>query len=353
MTDARPDPAPSTPASPSAPPQPPPPKGLTATLDRFQQKHTWAGLPLAVVYKYVDDQGAYLSALITYYGFLSIFPMLLLLVTILGYALEGNKHLQHEVLHSALAQFPVIGDQLGSTVRQLQGNGVALVVGILGSLYGALGVAQAAQNALNRVWAVPRGDRPNPLKSRARSLLLMLVIGAGLLITTALSALSANAASFGADVGAVLPWLLLIVAVAANVGLFVIAFRVLTARDVTLREVLPGSIMAAVGWQILQEWGSYYVSHQVHGSTTTYGLFAIVLGLIAYIYLAAVVLVLSAELNVVRADRLWPRSLLTPFTDDARLTDADERAYASYPETERHKPNETIEVEFHDPKPGP
>lgn len=317
-------------------------------LDRFQRRHTWAGLPLAVLYKYFDDQGAYLSALITYYGFLSLFPMLLLLVTILGYSLDGNPGLQRDVLNSALGQFPLLSDQLGSTLKQFQGNGLALVIGIAGSLYGALGVAQAAQNALNRVWAVPRGDRPNPFKSRARSLLLMLVIGAGLLVTTGLSVLGTNAGSLGHDASLILPWVLIVAAVVANTGLFILAFRVLTARDMSVHEVLPGSVMAALGWQALQEWGSYYVSHQVHGSSAIYGSFAIVLGLIAYIYLAAVVIVLSAEVNVVRARRLWPRSLLTPFVDDVALTDADRRAYASYPASERHKGNETVEVKFHE-----
>ena len=326
---------------------------VTSWLDRFQQRHTWAGLPLAVVYKYVDDQGAYLAALITYYGFLSVFPMLLLLVTVLGYALDGNPGLQKEVLNSALAQFPVIGTQLGGAVHQLQGNLLALIVGILGSLYGALGVAQAAQNAQNRIWAVPRGDRPNPFKSRLRSLLLMLVIGTGLLVTTGLSVLSVNTDAFGGGVGVVLRLLVVLVAVGVNVVLFIVAFRVLTARDVTVREVLPGSVLAAVGWQALQEWGNYFVAHQVHGSTPTYGSFAFVLGLIAYLYLAAVVVVVAGELNVVRTERLWPRSLLTPFTDDVTLTDADRRAYASYPATERHKENETVDVDFPEPVADP
>ncbi|MCW2528880.1 MAG: ribonuclease, partial [Pseudonocardiales bacterium] len=133
---------------------------VTQSIDRFQQKHTWAGFPLAVIYKYFEDQGAYLAALITYYGFLSIFPLLLLLVTSLGYVLQDNEHLRQEVLDSALGQFPGMAEQIGDTVRPLQGNVLALVIGIVGGLYGALGVAQATQNALNRMWAVPRNSRP-------------------------------------------------------------------------------------------------------------------------------------------------------------------------------------------------
>ncbi|MEP6852936.1 MAG: YihY/virulence factor BrkB family protein [bacterium] len=318
---------------------------LTETLDRFQQRHTWAGFPLAVIYKYADDQGAFLAALITYYGFLSLFPLLLLVVTILGFALDGNPHLKQHFIDSALNQFPGVGQQLGK-VTSLQGNTLALVVGVLGSLYGALGVAQAGQNALNRVWAVPRHRRPNPFMSRMRSLLFLLVIGAGLLLTTGVSILATFAESLGAHLDVLLRAPMLVLAVAVNVGLFMVAMRVLTAKDVSWSDVLPGAALSGVAWQLLQELGKYYVAHQINGSTTTYGIFAVVLGLLAYIYLAAVIVVLSAEVNVVRAEKLWPRSLLTAFTDDAELTPADRKAYRSYPESERHKEFEQVDVRF-------
>src|SRR6195952_6086472 len=174
---------------------------LTAMLDRFQRRHRWAGMPLAVVYKFVDDQGNFLAALLTYYAFLSLFPLLLLLVTILGYALHGNLELQQRVLDSALSQFPVIGEQLRTNIDPLHGRVLGLVVGILGSLYGGLGVAQAGPNAMNKVWAVPRNARPNPFKARGISLLLLLLVGGGLLATTVLSALTPSAAAYGTDLG--------------------------------------------------------------------------------------------------------------------------------------------------------
>ncbi len=316
--------------------------------DAFQQRHHWAGFPLAVVYKYGDDQGPYLAALIAYYGFLSLFPLLLLLVTILGYALEGNPRLRTDVLNSALSQFPAIGDDLGKNLNGLHGNGAALAAGIVGGLYGALGVAQALQNAFNRAWAVPRADRPNPFKARARSLLFLAVIGTGLLLTTGLSILTARAGIFGLNVNGAAQMLSLVGSVLINAVLFVTTFRVLTARDVTVAQVLPGATIAAALWQALQLWGNYYVNHQVRGATATYGSFALVLGLLGYLLLAAVVVVLCAEINVVYTNKLWPRSLLTPFTDDVELTSADRRAYTAYPNTERHKGFETVDVAFHE-----
>ena len=114
---------------------------LVEKLDGFQRGRRWVGFPLAVVYKFADDQGSYLAALIAYYGFLSLFPLLLLLVTILGFVLQGDAELQEQLLDSALGQFPVIGSQLRDNVHSLTGNGAGLALGIALTLYGCLGVA--------------------------------------------------------------------------------------------------------------------------------------------------------------------------------------------------------------------
>jgi YihY family inner membrane protein len=318
-------------------------------LDDYQQRHRWLGFPLAVVYKYADDQAGYLAALITYYGFLSLFPLLLLFVTILGFVLNGNPELQQRVLGSALQQFPIIGTQLRENVHSLRGSGAGLVVGVLVSLYGGLGVAQATQAALNRVWSVPRNERPNPLLSRARGLLVLLLMGTGVIVTTVLSALGAAGAEYGTDIGMGARVLATALSVAANVVLFVVAFRLMTAREIGTRDVLLGAVCAAVGWQVLQSLGVYYVASHLKGATEVYGLFGLVLGLVLWIYVEAVIVVLSAEINVVRARRLWPRALLTPFTDDVELTRADERAYTGYADSERHKGFEEVDVSFNNP----
>ena len=322
---------------------------LTQVLDRFQQRHRAAGFPLAVVYKYVDDQGSYLAALMAYYGFLSLFPLLLLLTTGLGLLLRDDPELQRRVLDSAVAQIPVLGEELVRDPLRLPG-GKALVVGVLGSLYGGLGVAQAAQNAMNVVWAVPRNSRPNPLLVRARSLQLLATVGIGLVTTTVLSELGRSAVA-----GAGVPGLELLVglaAVGANAALFVFAFRVATARPLARRDVLPGSIGAAAGLQLLQVLGGSYVSRVVAEADATAGVFAVVLGLLAYLFLVGVLIVLCAEVNVVRALHLHPRALLTPFTDAVVLTEADERAYTRAAQAQRNKGFETVEVSFEPPPRG-
>lgn len=312
-------------------------RGFVSTLDRLQRRYPAAGFPLAVAYKYFDDSGAYLAALITYYGLVSLFPLLLLLTTVLGLVLSSDPALQQQVLASALQQFPVVGSQLGDPKR-LGGGTVGLVVGVAGSIYGGLGVAQAVQYATNVAWAVPRNSRPNPLKARALSLLLLIILGVALVMTTALSTLGVGNAG---SLGPALRLLALSASVVVNAAAFVLVFRLAAARALTLRDVAPGAVAAAVVWQLLQSFGVTYVTYVVKNASAANGVFAIVLGLIAFLYLTSVSLVLCVETNVVRVDRLHPRALMTPFTDHVDLTAADRDAYTNQAKAQRVKGFET------------
>jgi YihY family inner membrane protein len=314
---------------------------ISSHLDDFQRRYPAAGFPIAVLYKYVDDSGGYLAALIAYYGFLSLFPLLLLASTILGIVLSGNPAAQQSVLHSALTQFPVLGQQLQEPQR-IGGGLVGLVVGGAGALYGGLGVAVAVQNAMNTAWTVPKNNRPNPLKARARGVLLLTTVGLAVLGTSALSALGGGAGPLGAG----LRILVLLVSVALNAVAFILAFRVATARHLTVRQVAPGAVAAAVIWQLLQSFGAVYVGHVVKSASATNSVFAVVLGLIAFLYLAAVAVVLCVEVNVVRVDHLYPRALLTPLTDNVDLTEGDQRAYADQAKAQRSISFEQVDVRF-------
>jgi membrane protein len=319
---------------------------VSAVLDSYQRRHSWVGLPLAVLYKFVDDQGGYLSALITYYGFLSLFPLLLTLASVLGFVLHGDPHLQNELLGSTLTQFPIVGKEIQSNIHAYTGSGAALVIGLLGTIYGTLGVAQAGQNAMNIVWAVPRHKRPNPIRSRIRSLLVLAPLGTGVLVTTVLSAASAGNQAFGLHLGIGGRLLTLVAAVVLNIVLFVVAYQLLTVTNVSRRQVLLGAVVAGLSWQLLQSIGTYYIAHRLKGAQEVYGVFGVVLGLIAWIYVEAVIVVICAELNVVLSHKLWPRSLLTPFTDNVLLTKADKSAYTSYAGAQKFKGKETIDVDF-------
>ncbi len=318
-------------------------------LDRFQQRHPAVGFPLAVVYKFVDNQGNYLAAGITYYAFVAIFPLLLIASSVLGFVMQGNPALEQKVLDSALSQFPIVGDQLGRP-EGISGSTSAVIVGALASLYGVLGLGQAGQNAMNVVWSVPRNKRPNALLSRVRSLGLLASAGLGLLMVAVLTSLTININAFGVDVGAVIEWLLRLGAVLLTAAVLAIVFRFSTASHLTVRAALPGALFVAVLWHGLQLFGGVYVERVIAKVSSMNAVFALVLGLIALIYLASVIAVLGAEVNVVRARHLYPRSLLTPFTDDAALTPADRRAYRDYVKAQRHKGFQRVDVTF-EPEP--
>jgi membrane protein len=319
--------------------------GVVEAMDRFQKRRPWVGLPIAVAYKFFDDQGSYLSALVAYYALVSLFPLLLLLTSLLGFALQGNRHLQLDILTSTLSQFPVIGPQLRST--GLRGTGTGVLVGLLGSVYGALGVAQAVQNLMNVAWAVPRNRRPNPILARVRSLLLLATAGIAVIATTVLSALGSAAESFGAtSIGVGVKVLLILTSVLVNAGVFLVAFRVATARDLTWRQSAPGALSAAIAWQLLQVFGALLVGHVLRHATAVNGVFGLVLGLVGWLYVTSVAITLSVELNVVLTKRLWPRALLTPFTDNVNLTRGDRRSYADTAKAQRAKGFETVDVGF-------
>ena len=314
-------------------------------VDGFQRRHPVVGFPLAVVYKFFDDQGNYLAAMLTYYAFVAIFPLMLLGTSILGFVLGAKPEWQEEILDSALAQFPIIGDQLGRP-EGLRGSAAGVAFGTLAALYGALGLAQSLQNAMHVAWSVPRNSRPNPFYSRLKSLLLLLTAGFALLGVSVLSTVASTTTTFFEQGER---WLLQLVTVlVVGVGLTVL-FRFAATGQHSFRRAAPGGFSLAVMFQLLQLGGALYVSEVLVGTTAMTKTFGLVLGLVGFLFIGAVMAVLAMEINVVIARELYPRALLTPFTDAVDLTPADRRAYASYARMQRHKGFEKVSVSWDEP----
>ncbi|HEY2652934.1 MAG TPA: YhjD/YihY/BrkB family envelope integrity protein, partial [Solirubrobacteraceae bacterium] len=235
-------------------------------LDRYQRKHAWLGVPIAVIYKFFDGRGPYLAAVITYYAFLSLFPLLLLSFSILGFVLQGAPELRADLENAALEKLPGIGAHLGTGIQHFQGSGLALVVGVIGLLYGGLGATQAAQASFNQIYAVPRNEQPNPIKSRIRSLGLLALLGTGVLLSTGLAALLTTANGVSRQLGTAIVVAGYVLNYLLNFALFSVAFRLLTTRDLRIRQVMRGGLVAAGLYLLVQIFGTRYVTHVAKAS---------------------------------------------------------------------------------------
>lgn len=306
-------------------------------VDGYQQRNRFLSVGFAVVKKYGDDNAGVLAGSLTKSAFGALFPLLLLLVTILGIILGRDATLRRQVLHSTLTQFPIIGNDLANNITALHRNSAfGLIVGIVGLVWGSLGLAQNGIFTMEQVWNLPGPARPNYWKRLGRSIAFLAVLGVGLILTTGLatgvpSAHGAFVLTLGAGV----------VSAALNFGEYLFTFRVLTPHAVPLRQLIPGAALGGTAWTVLQELGGLVVGHYLRHDSAVYGMFGIVLGLLAWLYIIVQVTVYAAELNVVLARRLWPRAIVQP-----PLTQADRRSMASQAEQNQRRPEQHVEVHF-------
>ncbi|HTU30008.1 MAG TPA: YihY/virulence factor BrkB family protein [Solirubrobacteraceae bacterium] len=305
-------------------------------FDAFQQKRRWLAIPLAVIKKSSDDQGGNLAALVAYYGFFSLFPLLLVFATIVGFALSGHPHTQATLEHSITNQFPAVGSELH--FKGISGSVIALVIGLATSVYAGLGVTNAAQNLMDTVWAVPHKDRPNFVQSRLRGLGLLVLLGAMFIVSTIVT--GAVSSTFG-GAGAKLAGY--VVSLIVNAALFFASFRLMTVREVRSRELRTGTVVAAILWTFLQSIASVYLHHASSGH---YGVFATVIPLIIWLHLGGQVVMYSAEVNVVTSRHLWPRSFFGPPTEPA-----DQQARAALAKIEERSEEQHVDVAFSDTPP--
>lgn len=306
-------------------------------IDHFQQERHKLAFLAGVVKKFQDDQAGQLAALISFYAFLSIFPLLLVFFSVLGFVIHGDPAEQHRVLNGTLGQVPLLASLIRASHGQLNGSPAALGIGTVVALLGGLGVTNAAQNAFNSIWHVPYKHRPDFLRVRLRGVGLLVILGALAIVSTAAAGFATSATR-----GAAAEVVSILLAFVFNLILFATAFRLLTAVDIAQRDLAPGIVTAAVGWQIVQHLGGLWAARVQHESAT-YGSVALVLSLLALLYLGAQITMFAAEINVVRLRRLWPRSFFSP-----PLTDADKRALTSTAEVEERVEDENVEVTFGD-----
>ena len=297
---------------------------------------------VGIIKKYGDDNGGVLAASLAHSGFVSLFPLLLVLVTILGLIASGDPSLRQEALNAVAKQVPLIGHQLAGNVHQLRRSSViGLVVGLLAMTWGTTGLAQAGLFTMAQVWNLPGPARPGYLQRLGRAVVFLAALGLGVIVTTLLTSLS----GYGHHAAAV-AFLLEALAAAANIGMYLIGFRVLTPTAVPARELVPGAVAGGVAWTALQALGTHLVHHFLR-TASVYGVFATVLGLLAWIYLGVEITVYAAETNVVLARRLWPRSIVQP-----PLTPADRAVLAAQALQNQRRDDQHVAVSYDDQPAG-
>ena len=308
---------------------------LLGAIDRFQQRHSLLGFPFGVVKKYGDDLGGRHAALLAHYGFLSLFPLLLVFATVLGYILDGDPELQEQLIETLADQFPVAGAQIEGSIRAIQGSGLALVVGVAGTLWGGLGITQSFQDAMNDVWNIPRRRRPSFWWRLARGLGALLLVAGELVAATVLAQLSIAGPGLLRRVDLLGGSFLL------NLALLLVIFQLLTGMAVRWRWLVPGAVVGALGWSVLQSVGVSIVDRQLEQANLVYGVFAVVIVLLGWLYLSSQLVLYAAEINVVLARRLWPRSLL-----QAPLTEPDRQVLTALARNEERRPEQRVQVSF-------
>jgi membrane protein len=276
-------------------------------FDRYQQRHKPLAVLVATIKKFSDDQAGNLAVAVAFYTFFSLFPLLLVFVTVLGYVLAGDPTLMHSVSTSVLSRFPVIGTSLSHD--HLKGDALALIVGLLLSLWSGSNVTGQMSSALERVWEIPRKERASYLDKKIRGLLLLAVLGLFFIVASAAS---------GVVSGGLGGWPLKIVgyifAIALNFGLFMASFHFLCEEPPNRGQLMPGAAVAAILWTVLQSLGGVYIKH-IGKSDSTYGTFALVLGILTWLHLGTQMTLYCAEFNTVLSGKRWPRSLFDAHDD--------------------------------------
>lgn len=272
-------------------------------LDRLQQRNHASAFAYAVVKRYGEDRAGYQAALLTYYAFLALFPLLLVLATLTQVIATSHPHLQTTIVNSVTNNFPILGNQLSAHVHSLHKNGLALLTGLLFVFYGARGVAEVFRIGVNHIWHVPDTEQPGFPQSMLKNFSIMLIGGMGFITVSVAAGLSATG---GHSVDVRL--LALLINLLILFGLFSLLFRLSLPRRIGFRETGVASAAAAAGLVILQIAGGYLLRRELLRLDALYSYFALALGLIFWIYFQAQIIYYATEIAVVKNRRLWPRS---------------------------------------------
>jgi YihY family inner membrane protein len=286
----------------------PPPSGLVASIDRLQRRRAVVGFPHAVLKRYFEDHGGWLGSLISYYGFFSLYPMLVVFATVSTWVFKDRPDVLQRVLQAMWSKVPFASGALTSEVdervQDLTGHGWVLALSAVVTLWGGIGVVRVMQDTVNTIWGVPRYQRPRLLAKLARGLGIIGLLGLGIIGTAVLT---------GITLAVELPIIAAVATALGNIaisaGIATLLYHIVIGASVRSSDLVPGAIITAVGTYLVTLLGGLYVKNVIARMTGVYGPFGTTIGLLAYVSLIVQIFVIGTEVNVVRAKRLWPRAL--------------------------------------------
>lgn len=309
--------------------------GASRLADRLQSRFRPIAFVYAVFKKYSDDEGGRLAAQLTYYTFLSLFPLAVLGFAIINTILADRPDLVLELVHDIVP--PEYQEQVINAYTSLPDSGPAFAIALIGLLLTGTGGVFAFYAMVNQVFAVPYRFRFGFGPRYLRVLLVLVIGGIAILVVTVVSAFAANFSRFAAvqRIGVfVLVWL-----VASALLYFVVS--VLNRTRLGFRELGLGAALGGMSMTVFLSLGSLLVGRSISSSSAIYGAFATVVGLFSVLFLVSEAIVFSLEISVVRAWELWPRGL-----DINLLFPADERAYALLTLMDERMPSQRNGVQF-------
>ena len=312
---------------------------VIAWADRLQREHGVLGFPYAVIKKYGDDAGGRQAALITYYGFLSIFPLLLLGVAVLSRVLADHPDLRRRLIDEIVPK--ALRPTIEHSLATLPTSTIPFVVGLVSLLLAGTGVVFSAYQTLNHVAAVRHRRRLSYFARYARVFAVLATVMAGALAVGTLTVVAtALPGERGVERAAAVAGSALVV-----FGVLLLGAKLLLARPAPVRVLWPGAVLGAVAVTVVLNAGAPLLARLVTKAGPVYGSFATVAGMFALLYLIGQALVYAAEVAAVRYARLWPRAL-----DLTRPTAADARALTLLAREQERIP--AARVEFHLAAPG-
>jgi membrane protein len=280
-------------------------KKIMQSVDDFQRSHTVLAFPVAVIKRYGDDKAGKQAALVTYYAFLSVFPLLMIFITVLGILSSSNPSLAAHISRNVFQLFPALGSELQSDIHTLKSSGTALLLQSLVVLYGARGLASILQETFNDLWHIAKEHRPGFLGDNLRSFAMMIAVGLGMILGTAISVGLGSILHIGI-IGTIF---INIINLAVTFGLLLVVFRLGTSSQISWKRLILGAIIATIGMVIVQRLGGYIMQHELPKLRGSYGSFALALGLLFWIYLQAQVLLYALVITIVRTEHDWPKKL--------------------------------------------